>query len=410
MADASLLPRNQGRAWVASGRMRLLDRYLMRELLVPLFYCLVGFQIFWLAFDLFGNLQAYQDHNLGWRKITEISLLRVPHFLTMVLPIALLLALLYTLTNLVRHNELVAMRAAGVSLSRLCAPFFVVALLLGGLVFVATEYLFPNAHEKSERIFHTGQAGANQWLEEPVDFRNDALGQVWHIKRYNPATGEMVEPNVKWKTEKAYTELDAKRAEWAGDTWIFHKVQMQIFEPPDTDLPRLVFTNQLEGRMVGGNPAQLQAEIKIARLSQIEAAKRLSLSLADILAYRKLHPKLKGKKAALLMTQFHGRIAQPFTCLVVVLVALPFGATSGRRNLFAGVASSVGICFAYFILQRLGLALGTGQYLHPILAAWLPNLVFALTGLILLWLQETRNLELGRVLPATGKPASSEAS
>ena len=69
--------------------MRLLDRYLLRELLVPLFFCLVGFQIFWLAFDLFGNLQSYQDHHLGWRKIAEISLLRVPHFLTTVLPIAL---------------------------------------------------------------------------------------------------------------------------------------------------------------------------------------------------------------------------------------------------------------------------------------------------------------------------------
>ena len=99
--------------------MRLLDRYLLRELLVPLFYCLVGFQIFWLAFDLFGNLQAYQDHNLDWRKIIEITLLRVPNFLNTVLPIALLLALLYTLTNLVRHNELTAMRSAGVSLARI---------------------------------------------------------------------------------------------------------------------------------------------------------------------------------------------------------------------------------------------------------------------------------------------------
>lgn len=390
--------------------MRLLDRYLLRELLVPLFFCLVGFQIFWLAFDLFGNLQAYQDHNLGWRKITEISLLRVPHFLTMVLPIALLLALLYTLTNLVRHNELVAMRAAGVSLARLCAPFFVVALLLGGLVFVATEYLFPNAHEKSERIFHTGQADANQWLEEPVTFCNEALGQTWQIKRYNLATGEMDQPSIEWSTGSASNVLNAQRGQWVDGAWVFYNVEMLIYEPPSEDLPRLLTTNELRGRMVGGTPAELKLEIKINQLSQIEAAKSLTLSLAEILEYWKLHPGLEEKKAAQVMTQFHGRIAQPFTCLVVVLVALPFGATSGRRNLFAGVAGSVGICFAYFILQRLGLALGTGQYLHPILAAWLPNLVFALTGLTLLWLQETRNLELGRVLPATGKPASSEAS
>ena len=46
--------------------MRLLDRYLLRELLVPLLYCLAGFQIFWTAFDLFGNLKDYQARELEW--------------------------------------------------------------------------------------------------------------------------------------------------------------------------------------------------------------------------------------------------------------------------------------------------------------------------------------------------------
>jgi lipopolysaccharide export system permease protein len=391
--------------------MRLLDRYLMRELLVPLFYCLVGFQIFWLAFDLFGNLQSYQNHNLGWRNIIEITLLRVPHFLTMVLPIALLLSLLYTLTNLVRHNELMAMRAAGVSLARLCAPFFVVALLLGGAVFVATEYLFPNAHEKSERIYNTGQADADRWMEQPVTFCNEALGQTWHIKRYNLATGEMDQPSIEWSTGSTSNVLNAQRGQWANGAWVFYNVEILIYEPATNALPSRVVTNSVfTDRRVGGTPEELKLEIKIDRLSQREAAKSLTLSLAEILEYWKLHPGLEGKKAAQVMTQFHGRIAQPFTCLVVVLVALPFGATSGRRNLFAGVAGSVGICFVYFILQRWCLAFGTGDLMHPILAAWLPNFVFAATGLIFLQMRETQSLELGRWLRSFAKPVSSKAS
>jgi lipopolysaccharide export system permease protein len=63
-----------------------------------------------------------------------------------------------------------------------------------------------------------------------------------------------------------------------------------------------------------------------------------------------------------------------------VLVAIPFGAPSGRRNLFVGVASSIVLCFAYFVLQQMGLALGAGQHLPPWLAAWLPNIVFGLGG------------------------------
>jgi lipopolysaccharide export system permease protein len=66
---------------------------------------------------------------------------------------------------------------------------------------------------------------------------------------------------------------------------------------------------------------------------------------------------------------------------VVVLIAIPFGAASGRRNLFFGVAGSIFICFAYFVIQQVSLALGAGGHLPAWLAAWLPNLFFAGLGL-----------------------------
>ncbi|MFN7142040.1 MAG: LptF/LptG family permease, partial [Limisphaerales bacterium] len=61
----------------------------------------------------------------------------------------------------------------------------------------------------------------------------------------------------------------------------------------------------------------------------------------------------------------------------------PFGAPSGRRNVFVGVAASIFIAFVYFILFKLGLALGTGGYIPGWVAAWLPNLLFAGAGIFL---------------------------
>jgi lipopolysaccharide export system permease protein len=67
-----------------------------------------------------------------------------------------------------------------------------------------------------------------------------------------------------------------------------------------------------------------------------------------------------------------------------VLIAIPFGAASGRRNIFVGVAGSIVICFIYFILLRLGLALGTGGFVPPWLAAWLPNAAFGIAGFLMI--------------------------
>ena len=87
----------------------------------------------------------------------------------------------------------------------------------------------------------------------------------------------------------------------------------------------------------------------------------------------------------MLMTQLQCRLAEPFTCLTVVLIALPFGVRSGRHNVFAGVASGIGSASPIFCMQKIGMGLGVGGKLPPFLAAWLPNIVFGLAGLVLIW-------------------------
>ena len=105
----------------------------------------------------------------------------------------------------------------------------------------------------------------------------------------------------------------------------------------------------------------------------------------EIIDYLRLHPKLDRKHSNALLTMLHSRFAAPFICLVVVLIAVPFGSISGRRNVFVGVASSIFICFAFIILKDLTLALGGGGFVPSWLAAWAPNLLFSGIGLVLLW-------------------------
>src|SRR5438034_11607688 len=103
--------------------MRLLDRFLLRELAIPLAYCLAGFLLFWISFDLFSELDDFQENHLLAKDILELYWVRLPDLLMIVLPVAFLLALLYTLASHSRHHEITAMRSAGISLWRICAPY-----------------------------------------------------------------------------------------------------------------------------------------------------------------------------------------------------------------------------------------------------------------------------------------------
>ena len=94
------------------------------------------------------------------------------------------------------------------------------------------------------------------------------------------------------------------------------------------------------------------------------------MSVAEILNYLRLHPNPSASSRSWLYTKLHGRLAAPWTCVVVVLIAIPFGAISGRRNVFMGVAGSIVICFAYFVVQQLGPGAGQRR-LFGTLAGWL---------------------------------------
>src|SRR5437899_752629 len=209
--------------------MRLLDRYLLRELLVPLGYCLSGFLIFWIAFDLFTELGELQDHRMRAGDILQYYLVKSPEFLVVILPMALLLALLYALTNHARHHELTAIRAAGISLWRLCLPYFAVGAFSSVVLFVLNEAVVPDSTESGERIMarrvprQPGSPGPNQVRN--LGFDNAGEGRRWQIGLYNTQTGEMSGINVRWTLRDGSSRwLQAEHGLRANGVWIFHNV------------------------------------------------------------------------------------------------------------------------------------------------------------------------------------------
>ena len=369
--------------------MRLLDRYLLRELLVPLSYCLVGFTIFWITFDLFGELEDFQKEKLSAMDVAEYYLVKTPELLVTVLPVGFLLALLYALSNHGRHNELIAMRAAGRSYLRISVPYLAVGFLLSLALFYLNERLVPNSSALADQIRKRGQPVDQETLnwKHYVNFRNARENRIWNIRAYNLETHQMKEPHIEWNLPDGGRRLlIANRAIRTNDMWLFYDLEL-LHYPPGIDFERTPFrpvkTNMVAIPELSETPADIALQLRFSNLNAYQASKRPQFSLEEI-QYLTSHLDLNKRDRSLLETQFHARLAQPWTCLVVALVALPFGASSNsRRNVFVGVASSIFICFVYFILLRFGMGLGVGGYIPPWLAAWLPNLLFAAIGIFL---------------------------
>jgi lipopolysaccharide export system permease protein len=372
--------------------MRLHDRYLFRELLTPLAYCLGGFMALWVSFFFFTKLDDMREAKLHGFEVVEYCVAGLPEFFILVLPVLLLLALLYALTHHARHNELTALRAAGISLHRLCLPYYITGILAVGIYFALNEMAVPACQRWTTEILSRHTRSEND-LKHPTrfigtDFYNARAHRKWRLGIYDTKTAMMTKPWAMWPLPGGgLRQFQAESGVFTKGAWTFTGVALNEVRAGEKNfVPLIAFdpTNRVTLPEFDERPDQIALGIKFSEAGGLLSSRSASIPLVDLWPYLRDHPELARRDATNWWTKFHARIAAPWTCLIVVLMAIPFGAPSGRRNLFFGVAGSIFICFGYFVLQSVCLALGMSGRVEPWLAAWLPNCVFAATGLVLM--------------------------
>lgn len=377
--------------------MRLLDRYLLREFLFWLAVFFGAFLLIYIAFDISFELHRLQQFHLRGKDVVEYYLFDIGDFIPIALPISLLLAMLYCLTNHTRHNEVTAMRAAGISLGRLCLPYVIAGFVFSVGLFAFNEYCAPQMADRADAVlkkYDDPKAAQQRFLVQPLNFVNYSIGgkgRAWRAAIYNTKTLEMTHPEVTWNSTTNGTSLlwllSADTAMWTNQQWVFVG-HVQEKSELIGEYPKLVVsTERLPMPDFSETPEEIQSEINVNAFrttTMNNKTHRADIPLDDIVNYLRFNPHPERKMRYWLLTKLHGRFAGPFACLVVIIVAIPFSARSGRRNLFVGVAASIFIFFAYFFLQQVGLAFGETGWMPGWLGAWFPNLFFGIGGLWLM--------------------------
>ncbi|MDA7916469.1 LptF/LptG family permease [Verrucomicrobia bacterium] len=364
--------------------MRLLDRYLIKELAMPFGFCLLAFFILWTGNDLFNQLALFNSKEVGPAGILTYYFLKSPEFFGTIAPVALLFGMLFALSRHARYNELIAARAAGISIWRLAAPYYFVGFISGLLIFMANTVWMPNASQQADALIGGKKTQNEPELISPWAYVNDVSHREWHAASYNRITGAMEDIQLHWQDNDKWCQLTAVSGSFTNRVWSFQKVfyreYLDIQNPPGpTKMDSIAFNDFSE------TPSIIESERKVSNMSLKRAAKKIRFTLAEIREYMELHPNLRGKDYSMMHTQLHAHLSMPWTCLIVVIIAIPFGTLNARKNLFTGFAGTVFICFLYFVLERLGRVLGTSGDLPPWAGAWLANIIFAIGGIFTTW-------------------------
>ena len=367
-----MLARGAGVAYFGYVRLKILDKYLLREFLLPVIYSFDAFLLLFVVYDLLEKLGEFLRHHARIGLILKYYLVSLPGPVVLILPIALLLGVLFSLSMLGKHNELLAMRVSGISVVRLGLPLFVAGALASAVAFYINEKFVPQSRERTEALVRELRGLKGREARNNFFFSNSQEHRDWFASRFYPETGEMENPSfyVHGADGRSVLDVYARRAMWMGNVWRFEDAR--IVQPAEPD----VFVAATNFTMITETPKRLMMESK----------SREEMTTTELRRFiRALRRSGRDSQTAPYLVEMHSRYAMPLTCLIVVWLSVPLAMRVNRRGPMMSIGVALCLVVAFFILTQLVSKMGMGARIPPVLAAWLPDAVFFVVGGVLLW-------------------------
>jgi lipopolysaccharide export system permease protein len=369
--------------------MQLLDRYVLKNFLLPFAYSFFGFLAIWLIFDLADNSRDFIEAHASLLKVGYFYVTQLPQVMTVSLPVGILLALLYSLSRMSRSNEIISMLTAGRSIPRIILPLVLCGIAASGLSMVLNYKWAPRADLMKKQILEQLVRGKSaKDVVEGQLFRNRSEFRTWYAQRISVKKNELVGVHVTQQDADGgvQSKYYALRAAYLPDTktWVFFRGMRVDFNADGDIVKQETWLNGMR-KFTGWSETPWRISS-----ANIDAQ---NLTVPELRQYLRGNFDFPDAQLAPYRTYLSHRQAVPWACLIVVFVAAPLGIVYSRRGVLAGVASSIFIFFGMIFLTNLFLALGRGNRISPFLAGWLPNIAVGLLGVFLLWLRAS-NREL----------------
>lgn len=375
--------------------MRLLDRYILRNFVQIYLYCIAGFISIWLIFDVSDNISTFLDEHIPLSRVAHYYLTQIPEVLVILLPVALLLALLFCLARMSRANEIVSMLTAGVSIPRVILPLIAMGALTSLISFFLNYSLAPHADLARRTFLEAQSRRPNKGVSGQI-FRNRTDNRTWFIQQFKPGDNRF--HNVQILQQDEHDDITREYlvtlAIYHPDTkaWELHAVKIV-----DYDAAGNIKRDRLFGSRVITDWSETPYRLASANF------RAETLSVPELRDYLHFNADFPATLLAPFSSHLQYRLALPWSCLVVVFIASPLGIGFSRRGILSSVAAAILLVFAMNFLTHLFLALGEGDRIPPWIAAWTPNLLFAAIGLYLLYLRAS-NREAPRFRLAPTRP------
>ncbi len=348
----------------------ILDWYIIKKFIGTYIYAILLIISIAIVFDFNENLSKFTQYHAPWRAIIfDYYANFIPYYSNLFSPLFVFIAVIFFTSKLAGNSEIIAMLAAGVSIKRLMRPYMLSCVVIAGLTFYLNSFVIPHGtviRQNFETLYRNSKKNTSAENVQLFVAKNTTAYIQNYDDQYKRGYGFSL---VKIKNKKIVSHLTAMEIQydtiadskyhWKLSNWKIRtlkglKERIQSGATKDTVLlmepTDLVYSN-----------GQQETFTSPELLDYI--SKQTSRGSGNVVQYE---------------VEFHKRIAMSFSSFILTIIGLALSSRKRKGGMGLSLGIGLALSFSYIMLQTVSATFAIQDNTPPILAAWIPNIIFAI--------------------------------
>jgi lipopolysaccharide export system permease protein len=354
--------------------VRIHDRYILSGFWRNLGIGLIAFTVIYITVDVSEQIDVYIDNHVHLNEVLLYYGYKVPSIVALIMPVAVLLATIFTMGRLSRENELTALISSGTPLVRVGAPIILSAALISVGMIAADEFLIAKASHESLNL---KRIKIDKQMKETSSFYRDNVhyqgenGRTYYGEHYDVLLKAFTNIAVyEYRGDSLVRRIDAAKAYWDGSQWIFLNGAIREFTPAGEKISTFA-----------------KMDMNLPERPEDFAKEELD---PDEMNYRQLKAYIakamrSGESVDKYRVDLYFKFSFPFTSAIFAVIGAALSSAKRKPSMATGFGLTLFISFTYYTVLRIGQSLGHSGVIGPVLGAWMGNIAFVIVGGVLLY-------------------------
>ena len=352
--------------------IKRLDRYIIKKFIGTYFYAIALIISVSIVFDVNENLAKFSEYHAPLKAIVfDYYLNFIPYFANLFSPLFVFIAVIFFTSKLAGNSEIIAMLASGVSFKRLMRPYMFSCVLISALSFYLAAFVIPHGTVVKQN-FESMYKNKKRTTAADNVMLQVGKGVIAYIQHYDnqmkKGYGFSLDRFENKKlvshmtaTEVQYDTISDSKYHWTATNWKIRELR---------GMREHITSGMKKDTLIQMEPTDLvyskgQQETFTSPELKAYISKQVDRGSSNVVQYQ---------------VEYHKRIASSFASFILTIIGLSLSSRKRKGGMGMYLGIGLALSFGYILLQTVSATFAIQADTPPVLAAWIPNIIFAVVA------------------------------